>query len=111
MCNLRICDYNLSDDLLPGYPLSANQREYAMNPRSVFHSVGQLDQLREFASGASLEIVQLGRGAMQGVLAHAELGQSSDSNRDLFLCGHAGQWLECSGLCMLRRCMLRQCKL
>ena len=42
-----------------------------------FSSVGELDQLRELARGASLEIFQLEKGIMQGTLAHVELGVSS----------------------------------
>ena len=48
-----------------------------MKNRSVFQSVGELDQLRELARGASLEIAQLKPGRMRGVLAHADLGLSS----------------------------------
>ncbi len=48
-----------------------------MKTRSVFQSVGELDQLRETARGASLEITQLKPGRMHGVLAHADLGLSS----------------------------------
>lgn len=48
-----------------------------MNVRSVFKSIGELDQLREFARGAALEVAQLGPGVMRGVLAHADLARSS----------------------------------
>ena len=51
--------------------------EKAVNSHSLFQSVGELDQLREFARGASLEVNQLQPGVMHGVLAHADLGQSS----------------------------------
>lgn len=43
----------------------------------MFQSVGELDELREVARGASLEIVQLGAGTMRGMLAHVDLGPSS----------------------------------
>ncbi|MEZ6145189.1 MAG: helix-turn-helix domain-containing protein [Planctomycetaceae bacterium] len=48
-----------------------------METRSTFNSDGELDQLREFASGAALEVVQLGPGQMSGLLAHCDLGCSS----------------------------------
>ena len=48
-----------------------------MQTRNTFQSIGELDQLRELARGASIEIVQLKPGTMQGVLAHVDLGRSS----------------------------------
>ena len=48
-----------------------------METRSIFTSIGELDQLREFARGAELEVVQLCPGQMTGVLAHCELKKSS----------------------------------
>lgn len=43
----------------------------------AFSSAGELDQIRELAQGASLEIFQLDRGNMHGTLASVELGSSS----------------------------------
>ena len=51
--------------------------EIFMGTRSDFASIGELDQLREFATGAELEIVQLCPGQMTGVLAHCDLERSS----------------------------------
>ena len=48
-----------------------------METRSVFTSIGELDQLREFARGAELEVVQLCPGQLTGILAHCDLGKSS----------------------------------
>jgi AraC family ethanolamine operon transcriptional activator len=61
------------------YPLSAIFRRShgSMESRSTFTSVGELDQLREFARGAELDVVQLCPGRMRGVLAHCDLGRSS----------------------------------
>ena len=53
-----------------------------MENGSKFTSIGELDQLREFARGAELEVVQLCPGQMTGVLAHCDLEQSSfDMNK------------------------------
>ena len=43
----------------------------------TFHSAAELDQLGEVTSGASLDLVQLGRGRLHGELAHLDLGLSS----------------------------------
>jgi AraC family ethanolamine operon transcriptional activator len=48
-----------------------------METRANFTSIGELDQLREFARGAELEVVQLCPGQMAGVLAHCDLERSS----------------------------------
>ena len=48
-----------------------------MQRSCVFRSVGELDQLRDLARGASVEVVQLKPGIMHGVIAHADFGDSS----------------------------------
>ncbi len=48
-----------------------------LGPRIQIHSIDELDELRELAKGASVEIVQLGPGAMRGVLGHVDLGLST----------------------------------
>ncbi len=59
---------------------SIQNRQKRENPPAdceSIHSVGGLDALQEVVSGASLEIVQLERGRLQGEFKHVELGGSS----------------------------------
>lgn len=52
-------------------------REKSQILHRAFHSIGELDQLREVAHGTSLEFVQLSPGKLKGTMAHMLLPQSS----------------------------------
>ncbi|MGB7159543.1 MAG: helix-turn-helix domain-containing protein [Tepidisphaeraceae bacterium] len=62
----------------PPAGLSQNGKiQQSHSERSVFASITELDHLREVVRGAAFDFVQLGSGALRGVIARADLGLSA----------------------------------